>query len=323
MTPPRNAARVACIGGAAVDRTYSAAAAITPRTSNPATGRVSFGGVARNIAENLARLQVATSFATLIGDDDNGRMLLRHLIDLGVEVSSVTTVNGRATAEYVAILDVDGDLALGAADMAIFDQFSLRHLDLIWPRLAEAQWIIADCNLPASILHEVIARCAAGSQRLAIDAVSTAKIGRLPRSLHGVDLLFLNQDEALAYLGLPRGDAALTAAEAAMMLRKKGAHEVIVTFGAEGLAIASVDGVSSVPATPCRFLNATGAGDALIAGAIYRLLAGDALIDAARAGAALAALTTECNESVRPDLSPALLAEAMRLGARTLVGTTP
>ena len=51
-----NPVSVICIGGAAVDRKYRAVEALTPATSNPASGTTSFGGVARNVAENLANL---------------------------------------------------------------------------------------------------------------------------------------------------------------------------------------------------------------------------------------------------------------------------
>lgn len=56
----------------------------------------------------------------------------------------------------------------------------------------------------------------------------------------------------------------------------------------------------------------TGAGDALIAGTIHRLIAGDPLAAAVRAGTVLAALTIETDHSVRPDLSAALLDDRIR-----------
>lgn len=321
MSAATRAGRIACIGGAAVDRTYRLAAPLAPRTSNPATGRISFGGVARNIAENLARLQIPTSLTSVVGDDDNGRLLARQIGDLGVDVSGVMTLAARSTAEYVAVVDVSGDLALGLADMAIFDHFPIDHLRAAWPRLANADWIAADCNLLAPVLRELIARCGGGAQRLAIDAVSTAKVARLPASLAGVDLLFLNRDEAAAYLNLSPDRMAPADADIADELRDRGARHVIVTRGAEGLTIASDGGAFSVAGAPCHFRNATGAGDALIAGTLFRLLAGETLVNAARAGAALAALTTECDESVRADLTPALLEAAMRADADA--GSTP
>ena len=60
-----------------------------------------------------------------------------------------------------------------------------------------------------------------------------------------------------------------------------------------------------------RPVDITGAGDAMIAGTLYRLLGGEPVAQASRTGALLAALTTESASSVRPDLSPGFLDDAM------------
>ncbi|MBP0649740.1 winged helix-turn-helix transcriptional regulator, partial [Mycobacterium tuberculosis] len=58
--------RIVVIGGAALDRKYVGVAALVPETSNPVTGHRSFGGVARNVTENLARLGAALFLTTPI-----------------------------------------------------------------------------------------------------------------------------------------------------------------------------------------------------------------------------------------------------------------
>ena len=118
---PAPAPRIACIGGAVFDRKYSAKNALVPATSNPVHGFRSHGGVARNVAENLARLDVAVSFVSIVGDDEAGRALMDALGELGVDTSHVAADQTRPTAEYIAILDPQNDLALGLADMDIFD----------------------------------------------------------------------------------------------------------------------------------------------------------------------------------------------------------
>src|SRR5688572_16511644 len=103
---------ITCIGGAAVDRKYRAMDKIRPGTSNPVLSERSFGGVARNVAENIARLGVTVTLASILGEDDNGRSLLDDLERLGVGTQFIATSNAHATAEYVAILQPDGELAL-------------------------------------------------------------------------------------------------------------------------------------------------------------------------------------------------------------------
>lgn len=302
-----SAKRMICIGGAVLDRKYRARAPLVFETSNPVDGFRSFGGVARNVAENLVRLGVDVSFVSIVGDDDTGRSLLRHLRDLGADVSQAVVTPQRPTAEYAAILDPANDLVLGIADMDIFDLLTPDHLDRFWPHLAAASWVFADCNIPAATLAALIARKEGARFRLAVDTVSTPKAVRLPQDLTGIDLLFTNGDEANALLGTAEPPRRLSPAAAAAALRQRGAGEVIVTRGAQGYTVASGGGTDDMRAVPARPVDITGAGDAMIAGTLYRLLQGDALGVAARTGALLATLTTENAASVHPELSPRFL----------------
>ncbi|MDI6025664.1 winged helix-turn-helix transcriptional regulator [Corticibacterium sp. UT-5YL-CI-8] len=305
------AKRIVCIGGAVLDRKYHARKEFIFETSNPVDGYRSFGGVARNVAENLARLGVATTFASVVGDDETGRALVRHLRDLGIEVSQVLITSERPTAEYAAILGPDNNLVLGIADMDIFDQFGPTHIDRIWPHLAAASWVFADCNLPAATLAALVSKKQGSRFKLAIDTVSSPKAMRLPQDLSGVDLLFLNNDEANTILGRTDPADYFRPKEAAMRLRARGASEVVVTMGALGISVATEKGVTQVTSVPARPVDVTGAGDAMIAGTLYRILAGEDTITAARTGALAATLATESDSSVHPDLSARFLASNM------------
>ncbi|RUM99859.1 carbohydrate kinase [Pseudaminobacter arsenicus] len=303
--------RIACIGGAVLDRKYHARKALVFGTSNPVEGGRGFGGVARNVAENLARLGVPASFASIVGDDEDGRALIRHLAELGVDVSPVITTGAHPTAEYAAILGPDNDLVLGIADMGIFDRFGPEQLDRIWPHIASASWVFADCNLPEATLAALVARRQAGRFRLAIDAVSSPKVLRLPTDLTGIDLLFLNNDEGNALLGRNGPSGQFVPKETASRLRQCGAAEVVVTMGADGIVLASDKGVVKVESVPAHPVDVTGAGDAMIAGTLCRIVAGEDSSTAVRTGALAASLTIESEASVRPDLSVQLLAANM------------
>ena len=297
------AKRVVCVGGAVLDRKYSADKPIVPHTSNPVSGCRSFGGVARNVAENLARLGVGVSMVSSVGEDEAGRAIVDQLRGLAVDVSAVTALRGERTAEYVAVLGPDSDLVVGLADMDICDLITVADIDRAWPQLASAAWVFIDCNLPAEVIRAIVARRQGGRFRLAVNGVSTPKAMRLPEDLTGVDILFVNLDEANALLGADHPTARL----AAPALVERGAGAVIITQGSAGAVVADADGVVEVPSTPARPVDVTGAGDALIAGTLYRLIAGEALAEALRAGSVLAALTVESRFTVLPELSPRLL----------------
>lgn len=294
--------RVLCIGGAAVDRKYRALEVIRPGTSNPVHSQRSFGGVARNVAENLARLGVKVSLASILGSDENGRALLDDLQRLGIDTQFMTVSDQHATAEYVAVLQPDGELAVGLANMTIFDEMTPALLHKLNP-LLQAGWVFADCNLPSETLHALVDIAHRQSLTLAIDAVSTPKVARLPRDLTGVELLFLNLDEVQAFFGEPE----VSSEHAAARLLACGTARVVLTLGEAGLVVADGSGIHRIPAVSANIVDATGAGDALIAATLVALLNGHSLTEAARLGTASAALTVESTASVRSDLSFALL----------------
>lgn len=313
---PEAARRIVCIGGAVIDRKYAARTAFVPATSNPVDGYRSLGGVARNVTENLVRLGVETGFISLIGDDEPGREILSEMRRLGVDMSQTIVTSEAPTAEYVAFLGPDQDLYVAAANMRIFDLFSADLIDRVWPHLAAAAWVFADCNLSAEALAHLVVRKRSSRCLLAIDAVSIPKVRRLGKDLGGIDLLFLNLDEASEVLGRTFAPTLEGAAAAAEALRGQGAATVLVSLGAKGLAFASDGDSGIVPAVAAAPVDTTGAGDAMIAATLHGVFLGAPLGQAARAGALLAALTTETSATVHPALSPDFLAaHASRLPA--------
>ncbi len=292
---------VAVFGGAVFDRKFRLNAPLAAATSNPANGSHSHGGVARNVAENLLRLGTPVAFSSIVGDDEAGRSLLYRLRELGADVSGTGRSGERSTAEYAAVLDPDNELAFGIADMAIFELYDLATLERAWsPAVRQAAWIFADCNLPAPVLAALAERAAAAGIPLAVNTVSAAKAVKLRGLEPEVALLFTNTVEAEALTG----QSFANASAAAQALLDAGFRSVVVTAGPTGYATAEDGGVTWHDAFPAHPSDITGAGDAFVAGTLHRLLAGEGLAQAARAGAWLAARTTETLESVQSDLSP-------------------
>ncbi len=294
--------RIVCCGGAVMDRKYHAIEQLIAGTSNPATSVRAYGGVARNVAENLARLGVPTSLVSAVGDDESGRGLLRALQLLGIDVSGISISAAHGTAEYAAVLQPDSSLAFGIADMAIFETLTIDKLNADWPLLMSADWVFADCNLPQETLRELVARSAGSRFQLAVDAVSVHKVTRLPDDLGGVSALFVNADEAAGYLGQAGSPEMLFAA---LMARGPGA--VVMTLGENGVLVSDQGAARHLPALPAWVVDVTGAGDSLVAGTLCGLLRGQDMVEAAGLGLRLAKLTIETDGSVRQDLTPDLL----------------
>ncbi|HET9654641.1 MAG TPA: PfkB family carbohydrate kinase [Kineosporiaceae bacterium] len=360
MTAP---SRVVCIGGAVRDRKLHLHAPAAFGTSNPASGTTSAGGVARNVTENLARLGIDVALVSRVGRDAAGTELTAGLAALGADVTAVTADAHAGTAEYLAVLDPAGELVLGVADMAVLERIGVADLDAVWPGTG---WVFADCNLAPDVLAHLLARGRAtgadGRVRVAVDAVSTPKVTRLPADLAGIGLLFCNRDEARALLarigalapavdGLGPGDqgracdgsgpgdedeplvAGLLAAGVAAVVLTRGPKGVLAAarspeFSPPGPvapedpditpAAATPPGfvLWQVPAVPAAVVDVTGAGDALVAGVLSGLARGRSLPESLVLGTLTAALTVECDRSVRPDLGPELVAAELENRSR-------
>ncbi len=103
-------APVLVMGGAGIDIVGRLKGELGLASSTPAQIRSSFGGVARNVAENLARLGQAVRFVSVVGTDADGDQLIQGLIDAGVDVSAVQRTNDFRTSSYLAVINAAGEL---------------------------------------------------------------------------------------------------------------------------------------------------------------------------------------------------------------------
>ncbi len=258
--------------------------------------RIGHGGVARNVAENLARLGCRVSLASLIGADPAGAELKTAIEATGVDSQYLRIVTEARTAEYTAVFH-GGELFAAFADMDIFEAWPASWIDELAPALRAHSWVFADCNLPQAALARLRKARKSISFRLAVDAVSVAKSARLGADLSQIDFLFLNRDEARALTGTQE------ALPAMRRLRERGAAAVVLTEGPAGVH-GLADGPALWVAAPAvARVNVSGAGDALIAGTVLRLAEGASLADAVEFGAACAAFTVSSPGAVATRMS--------------------
>lgn len=291
-----------------LDRSYRITGTVVPGSSNPATGRTSFGGVARNVAENLVRLGVRAALVSVVGDDVPGRALLDDLDRLGVDSWGVRPLAGRTTSTYGAVLGPDGELVLGVADMDTLDELTPERIAEPLSRVDPGAWVFADANLPSASQTRLATARRTRGFLLAIDTVSVAKAPRLPADLGAIDLLFTNIDEGRALLvdrGRPVGTTPEGVAEG---LRAAGARSVVLTIGADGQVVSTAEQTVRLPAVPASVVDVSGAGDALVGATLADLVRGRSLVEAVRSGAAAAAMATESPASVNPALTGAAVA---------------
>jgi pseudouridine kinase len=294
---------IACFGAANLDRKLRSLATLKMGTSNPARQDESFGGVARNIAENLARLGAPVALTTAIGDDSSGRALLAHAEGAGIDTRGTLRLADTCSGTYTAVLDDHGEMMLALADMALYDAITPEFLASRQPRRALPALTVADMNLPRETLAALLADALSDTVPLVIVAVSQPKMARLPADLRGLRLLILNQGELETRVGKPlRTDADFAAACAAV--QDQGAQNLIVTRGGAGVIFTRAGGIDRLAAPEARIVDVTGAGDAFAAAVCWSLFQGSEDLGlACRRGLKLSAMTLECEETVCPWLS--------------------
>jgi pseudouridine kinase len=315
----RPAGQVIVIGGANMDFKCQSKASMVLHTSNPGRMAATVGGVACNIARNLARLGVPAALFTVVGQDEFGERILREARTAGIDVT-MTLMSSKPTGTYVVLLDRDGDMTVALSAMEAMVELTAQHITARAAAFAQARMVVADCNLEEGALGRLAEVCAGAGVPLAIDAVSTRKAERLRPLLKGrlpIHLLSLNRDEAAVLAGGKiRSDTDLKRAAAA--LHRMGVRHALIGLSDRGTYASSADAgeAARVAPFPVALSDVTGGGDAALAGAIAALLDQQALAEAARWGQAAAALTVSVPETVSPSLSAAALRAMLKKRTR-------
>ena len=264
---------VVAIGGANIDVLGRAFGPLAKADSTPGEVRLAPGGVARNVAENLARLGVNAHLVSVVGADSFGEQLLRATQAAGVGVSAVSRVHEGRTGSYLSLHGPQGELACAINDMQLLDALTPEALAAHWALFCGASSLVMDCNLSADSLA-----CLLNGDLKApifVDAVSAAKCLRIKPWLPRIHTLKLNRLEAQTLLGwapIEGGAQARIdwAQGAALALHDLGVSNVVLSLGAQGAAWCGVDGPCGHSAGRLlEVVNTTGAGDALLAGLVF------------------------------------------------------
>ena len=291
------------IGAASVDVKGRAAKRLHLGTSVPGDITLTFGGVARNVAENLARLGQPTILLSAVGDDAFGTQILKRTSEAGVDVSKVIVHPGQHSAVYLIILDERGSRTFAVDEMApvmrlVTPEYILSHRALF----KDAAMVLLDANLSPRALSAAIQTAKRYGVPVSVDPTSTTLAPRLKKHLPDLTLLRPNLTEAAVLCGHAiEGRAAAT--EAVQELVARGVGTAIITLGEEGLCYATSRQSGYIPAIHCEVVDSTGAGDALTAAVAYGLVHGFAIDEAMRLGVSAATLTLQCRETVCPDMS--------------------
>jgi fructokinase len=239
--------------------------------------RQAIGGAPLNVAVGVARLGGAVEFAGSVGDDGLGDRLAGFLANAGVGTRNLIRVPAPTTLAVATFDGAEPDFrfygeppSYGAFGPADLDQGAVStaaalycgSIGLLCPRLlaaARRAWSLPgplrafDPNVRPRLLPD---REAVLALRALVEEFAAA-----------ADLVKLSAADAqILYDGA-------TARDAALRLRSVGAETVVVTRGAQGALVVAADGEHGVAAPAVRAVDATGAGDSVMAALLAQLLA--------------------------------------------------
>ncbi len=299
---------VLVIGSAGIDIRCRPDAALQHSTISPGFIRFSMGGVARNIAENLARLEIPTVLLTAIGDDPHGQIVAARCSAADVDGSHILRVPGAATGSTMTLLTDSNDVDTGIYDYAVMEHLTRDLLIGHTSLFASASLVAIDATLSVPALATVFQLADQYDVPVCADPTSALLASKLCDFLPHLYMIAPNSAEtaALCGLSLPAYDVE-SAIQAAHHLVTLGVDIAIITLAEQGLAYADSSGSGHIPAIHTHVVDATGAGDALTAGVIFGLLNGVPLDEAMRLGVSAATLTLRSRDSVVPELNQELL----------------
>ncbi len=296
--------RVIAIGAAGIDFVGRLVDPLAMGTSNAARVRTSFGGVARNVAENLARLGQRVSIITSVGEDEFGRAILSQTEAAGVDISSVHCTEKCATGTYLAVINPTGDLSMALDDMEILQTISPADIRRHKALFEDSGILFIDANLPEATLGTAMKMAREYDLLVVADPTSNKLAIKFLPYLHQIFMITPNVQEASVYCGQPIDplDQKQVLA-AAKHIVGQGVEIVVVTLAELGVCYATSTTSGFISAIRTEIIDPTGAGDALTAAVIFALLNNIQLDDAIRLGVASAALTLRHSGAVVPDLT--------------------
>lgn len=265
------------------------------------------GGVARNLVEDIANVELRPTFISIVDDTPLGTDVLQKLVNHKVNVEYVQRIpDGMGT--WLAVFDNNGDVAGSISkrpNMLPVLQLLEEKGDEIF---AAADAAVVEVDIDKDIVKLVLDLCEKHGKKV-FGLVSNMSIAAKRRDLlRRYSCFICNQLEAGQlfmddYSGKTPEEMRDILAD---RLPKAEIPSMVVTMGAQGAVYADLEGNKGVcPARNVQVKDTTGAGDAFCAGVAIGLTYGKSLPEAIDIGSTLAASVIISSENVCPRFQPA------------------
>ena len=264
------------------------------------------GGVGRNVAEDIANVELRPTLVSMVDDTAAGDEVLRKLRKHKVNTDYVVACPD-GMGIWLAVFDNTGDLAGSISkrpDMSPLVALLDEKGDEIF---ADCDSIVVEIDLDKEIIKRVF-RYAEKYNKKVYAVVSNMVIASQRRDfLQSIDCFVCNLQEA--GILFVEDFSAMEPEELSEELYTRIVHanipSMVVTMGSRGSVYASRDGERGCfPQESVKVRDTTGAGDAFCAGVAVGLTYGKSLPEAVRIGTHLAASVITVSESTCPRFLP-------------------
>lgn len=292
---------IVCIGGANLDTRYIVKDQLRFELTNEVDTRYSVGGVARNIAENLGRLEEDVQLFSIVGNDMAGHLIKSSSKEV-VDLREIEVIENQKTGSFIEVLDQDENVVMGMADVEIYNQLTttwvIKHIETI----KRAKFIVVDTNCPKETTEYLMYLSKEKGIQMIIVTASIQKVFQLPDDLSDV-VIYSKNNEIEAYLDQPvQTDEELK--QAAQFFVDKGVEAIIIAKDSEKTVYACQDKMK-IYHNPFG-KNKTyewGTNEAMCAAVIHYQLKGEDIETSIRAGLLNGYYTAQEKCIVRPNLS--------------------
>ena len=265
------------------------------------------GGVSRNVAEDIANLELRPTYVSVVDDTGIGNDVIEKLKRHKVNTDYIVrTPDGLGT--WLAIFDNNGDVVASISkrpDLSPIKEVIDKYGDEI---ISNSDSVVVEIDMEADLLKQIF-DLAEKYHKQIFAVVSNMSIAMERRDLLSqVTCLVCNEQEAGLLFSEEYDNTAIDYFEKILIEKISQANlkSMVITLGERGAIYASSDGEHGFcPPLKTDVIDTTGAGDAIFAGIAVGLTYGKSLKEACSIGTRLASAVIATKESVCPHFQPA------------------
>ena len=292
------ARKIVVIGTVFMDIKGYPEGAFNPVGRNVGRIEYKYGGVARNVADDLAGLGIRPFFVSMIDEDGPGGAILDHLVEAGVN-SEYVLRRPDCIGTWMVILNPQGDVCANLSrrqDLLPLHEVLECKGDEIFQN---ADGVLLEMDVEERIVE--VFHLAQKHHTRVYGVISNINIAleRMPY-IRRTGCFICNRQEADVMFGHDTGD--LSAPELLQLLKKgmteTGIQAMVITMDKDGAVYAGYGEGGHCKAEQVTVVDSTGAGDAFFAGVCAGLISNVPLSQACRIGTGMAAKVIQSRENV-------------------------